>query len=472
MNKNLSLSDIHNIHFTGIKGVGMTALACYAQDLGIKISGSDVSQTFITDETLRKRKIKWHIGFRPENILSPDLLIATGAHGGLANPEVLEAKKRNIPVMTYGEALGLLMKRKTGISVCGVGGKTTTSAMLATILHYNEVHPSYVVGVAEIFPLGAPGHYDKKGQLFVAEADEYATSPGVDNRPKFLWQEPKYIIATNIEYDHPDVYKNIGQTRKAFLNFFQKIPSRGLLVINGDNDNNLETVKTFKKRFVTYGIGRDNDWQIRNIYLQTQSQTFDLYYHGRKKGHFAIKIPGQFNIMNAAAAIILSLELGLRPERVKRGLEKFRGTKRRFELIGQKKGIRVYDDYAHHPREIQSTLRAAKDWFGKDKRIIVIFQPHTYSRTQKLLTQFAQSFSDAYRVIIVPIYAAREKKNPLIDSKKLVSETSRYHPRVNFVDKKEKVVAMTKNIAQKNDIIFTMGAGNVWKIGKKILEIL
>ncbi len=194
----LNLRDIHSVHFTGIKGVGMTALACCFQDLGAKITGSDVAEVFVTDEILKKRQISWRIGFAPQNLANPDLLITTGAHGGLLNPEVKIAKERGIPVMTHGEALGFLMKGKRGISFCGVGGKSTTSAMAATVLDHAGLAPSYAVGVAEIFPLGFPGRFEKKGEFFVAEADEYATCKGVDLRPRFSWQNPEFIICTNI----------------------------------------------------------------------------------------------------------------------------------------------------------------------------------------------------------------------------------------------------------------------------------
>ncbi|PIS15186.1 UDP-N-acetylmuramate--L-alanine ligase [Candidatus Shapirobacteria bacterium CG09_land_8_20_14_0_10_38_17] len=467
------LNQVHSIHFTGIKGVGMTALACCAQDLGIKISGSDIDEVFVTDATLKKRKIKWLTGFRPKNIDHPDLLIATGAHGGLTNPEVTEAKKKKIPVMTHGEALGLFMKNKIGISVCGVGGKTTTAAILATIVHYNKVPFSYAVGVGEIFPLGAPGHCDKKGNLFIAEADEYANSVGVDNRPRFFWQNPKFIICTNIEHDHPDIYKDINATQKVFLEFFQKIPKDGYLIINGDNSHNLEVLKSFSGPYYTYGIGEKNDWKVKNIKKEKEKNTFSVYFKNKRIGNFKINVPGQFNILNATATIILSQILKIPIYKIKKGLEQFKGTKRRFEFIGEKNQIKVYDDYAHHPMEIKNTLRSARHWFGKNSRIIVIFQSHTYSRTKKLLPQFAQSFSDANKVIITKIYASsREKKDLKISGQILANAIKKYHQRVNFVHNPYMVPKLIKKIIQKKDIIITMGAGDIWKIDKKIIEIL
>ena len=473
MDKINFLKDIRSIHFTGIKGVGMTALACCAQDLGIKISGSDVNEVFVTDAILRKREINWLTDFKKKNINHPDLLITTGAHGGLANPEVIEAKKKNIPVMTHGKALGLFMKEKMGISVCGVGGKTTTSAILATILRLGGIHPSYAIGVGEIFPLGAPGRYDKKGNLFVAEADEYVTSIGIDNRPRFSWQNPKFIICTNIEHDHPDVYKDINDIKKTFLKFFQKIPKNGYLIINGDNPHNLEVLKSYSGPSYTYGTGKNNDWQVRNIKRKKEENIFSVYFKSKQIGNFKINVPGRFNILNATAAIVLSRVLNIPTHKVKESLEQFKGTKRRFEFIGEKNNIKVYDDYAHHPIEIKNTLRAARSWFGRNKRIIVIFQSHTYSRTKKLLYQFAQSFNSANEVIITKIYAsAREKKDPKISGQILANAIGKYHQRVNFVNNPQNLPKLIKKIGQKKDIIITMGAGDIWKVDRKILEIL
>ena len=305
----LNLRDIHSVHFTGIKGVGMTALACCFQDLGAKITGSDVAEVFVTDEILKKRQISWRIGFAPQNLANPDLLITTGAHGGLLNPEVKIAKERGIPVMTHGEALGFLMKGKRGISFCGVGGKSTTSAMAATVLDHAGLAPSYAVGVAEIFPLGFPGRFEKKGEFFVAEADEYATCKGVDLRPRFFWQNPEFIICTNIEYDHPDIYPNLAATKKTFLSFFQKIPSYGFLIINGDNTNNQDVLGSYKGKVFTYGMGKENQWQIKDIICNKGKSAFSLYYQSKKEASFSLSAPGRYNILNAAAVIILGKNL-------------------------------------------------------------------------------------------------------------------------------------------------------------------
>ena len=204
----MNIKNAKHVHFTGIKGVGMTSLALCCQDLGIKITGSDVEEEFVTDETLKNRGLPWKIGFKKENLNpKPDLLVFTGAHGGLNNPEVLVAKELGIPVISHAEALGQLAEGKKTIAVCGVGGKTTTCAMIATILEYAGLNPSYAIGVGNIPSTGTPGKYSKEGGYFICEADEYAISPGVDNRPKFSLLSPEYLVITNIKHDHPDIYK-------------------------------------------------------------------------------------------------------------------------------------------------------------------------------------------------------------------------------------------------------------------------
>jgi UDP-N-acetylmuramate-alanine ligase len=263
----MDLKKLKYIHFVGIKGVGMTALALCAQDLKIRVTGSDVEEKFVTDEILKKRKIKWRKGFKKENIVGqPDLVITTSAHQGLANPEVKVASKSGIKTITYGEALGMFMKGKVGISACGVGGKTTTAAMMATILEEAKLKPSFVIGAGNIPSLGAPGRY-AKGKHFVAEADEYVTSPGIDNRPKFLFQSPKIIVVTNIEHDHPDVYPDLEAITNAFRSFSKKIPRDGVLVACVDNENVRHLLKEIKVPVQTYGFSQKADWQIEKVHF-------------------------------------------------------------------------------------------------------------------------------------------------------------------------------------------------------------
>ena len=462
------IANAKKIHLIGIKGVGMTAFACCLKDLNIKISGTDLKKEFITDAVLKENNITWQKGFDKKNINNQDFVIATGSdHGGPQNPEAQAAKRKNIPYLTHGEALGRLMSEKIGISVCGVGGKTTVSAMLATILEKGNFKPSYAVGVAKIFPLGNPGRW-QKGKYFIAEADEYATSKNYDHRPRFSWQNPRYIIATNIEHDHPDIYPTLAKTNKTFLKFFQKIPSNGLLIINGDHINNKRVLNKFSGPYQTVGFQSHNNWQIKNIILTVEKTQFTLYKKDKKIGTINLSVPGHHNIFDAALAAVMAIQLNTPFKVIQEALKEFRGTRRRFEYIKTKNNLHFYDDYAHHPSQLKAVLRAARHWFNKNKKIIVIFQPHTFSRTKKFFNQFAASFSTADRIFLIPIYASeREKNKNNVSSQKLAQKIKtqpQMENRVSFVSNKTALIKMIKKVAHKEDIIFTIGAGDVWKL--------
>jgi UDP-N-acetylmuramate--alanine ligase len=472
MKKPEFLKKVKHVHFVGIKGVGMTALACCAQDLNLKVSGSDIKEVFVTDPVLKRRKIKWQKNFKVENLKKrPDLVITTGAHGGLKNPEVIAAKKQGIKTLTQAEALGKFMEGKDGISVCGVGGKSTTASMIATVLARAGYNPSFAIGVGQIYPLNDPGRY-ASGKQFIAEADEYANSPGTDQRPKFLFQKPNIIVVTNIEYDHPDIYSNLEETKKAFRKFFNKLPNNGLLLANFDNLNIRETIKGFKGNIQTYGFSPRADWRIEKIYFTPGQTFFDLSFKEMLFRGLSIKVPGRFNALNASACCAVANYLGLGPTKIKKGLAEFKGTRRRFEFIGEVNQIKLYDDYAHHPQEIKEILLAAKEW-EPQKRIIVIFQPHTFSRTKALFREFSKSFSQAKLVIITDIYSsARESDDLDVSGKLLAYEISKYQKGVVYQPGEKEVIQFLKKEAKAGDVIITLGAGNIFQWHKNILKSL
>lgn len=457
------------IHFIGIKGVGMTALALYAKEKGFLVSGSDEAEEFLTDAVLKKHKISFKVGFNRKDLkIKPDLVIVTGAHGGLTNKEAQAFREEGVEVISHGQALGRFLNEQQGISVAGVGGKTTTSAMIATILSNNQLDPSYVVGVADIFPLGQPGHFGR-GKYFVAEADEYAACPQSDPTPRFLYQKPQVEIITNIEYDHPDIYRSLEETFAAFSSFVENMDEEGLLVINGDNAHNRSFIKTVRKKTQSYGFSPDVSYQIENVKFQTGRTKFSLKQDNLYLGEYEIQVPGKFNVLNATASIVVGLHLGLTTQQIKSSLYQFLGTKRRFEFIGDKGKLKIYDDYAHHPSEIKMTLMAVHEWFP-DYKILCLFQPHTYSRTKSLLNEFAQSFGFADEVIVLPIFAsAREKYDPEFNSSFLTAKINLYHPRAFFEADEKKIIERLQNISEKT-IVLTMGAGDIYKLGPKILN--
>ncbi len=466
---------IRKIHFVGIKGVGMTPLAIIAKEAGLEVTGSDVDEIFITDEPLKNSGIEPYKGFFPDHVGEAQLVITTGAHGGYKNPEVVFAKEKNIPVLTQGEAVGLFMDgkifgRKTvGISVAGTHGKTTTTAMIATVLKECGADPSYLVGTSTIPSLGNAGHYGK-GQYFVAEADEYATEPAVDKRAKFLWQHPTNAVFTNLELDHPDVYDNIDSMRETFLTFAKQLPESGVLIAYGDDHEMKKMLKDYSGRVITYGFSPANDFIIERTSVSGKNTFFYVKGFESSLGEFMLRVSGEHNCLNALASIIISLEAGLNIEDIRKALREFTGTKRRLEFIrALDSGALLYDDYGHHPTEIRKTLAAVRSVYPKEK-IICIFQPHTYSRTKVLFEEFSRAFNHADEVILIDIYASmREQPDVSISSKLLVESIKKYHKAALFLPKINDVVQyIDEKRPGKDTVIITMGAGDIYKLEEKL----
>lgn len=466
---------LKKIHFVGIKGTNMTPLALIAKEASIAVTGSDVDQEFITDAALKKAGILPLIGFKPEHIAEPDLVITTGAHGGFDNIEVKTAKEKKIPVMSAGEATGAFMKgtifRKkfTGISVAGTHGKTTTTAMIATMLQTNRLDPSYIIGTGNVGSLEAPGHFGT-GRYFVAEADEYATEPQHDKRARFLWQHPAFTVITNIEHDHPDIYPTLTSVREAFLTFAMQLSDKGVLIACGDAPEVKKVVKVYGRRAVTYGFSLENEYVLDRVTISGEQTFFWVKSHGVPLGEFVIRVVGEHNALNALAAIILGLEIGLSVEKIKKGLLAFSGSKRRLEFIGDlRTGAKMYDDYAHHPTEIKTTLRALRKQYPK-KKIICVFQPHTYSRTKQLFNGFLDAFGDVDTVIITDIFASmREKVDTTVSAKQLTFALGNRHKAVLYLQNLTDVVQyINENRFRTDTIVVTMGAGDIYSIHSEL----
>ena len=457
-----------HIHLVGIKGVAMTSLALYFHDQGVKITGSDVEGVFPTQHVLDKARILMTIGFTAETIKKQknlDLVIYTGAHGGKDNVEVLTAVKQGILVMPHGQALGMVMDGKRQISIAGSHGKTTTSAMLATIFSQAGLDPSYAVGCGTICGVGNPGHYGCDN-VFIAEADEYMTDPGHDAKPRFLWQHPEVLVVTNIDYDHPDAYANLEDVQQAFLTLQNQMTGRKTTVVNHDDVSSQILFKS--PHTISYGYSAGSDYQITHVAFEEGRTFFTVALRGTFIGEFILTVPGKHNILNGLAAIVTAYEFGLSYEAIKKGLLQFGGAKRRLELIATNHDVRIYDDYAHHPHEIIASLDALRSWYPKN-RVITIFQPHTYSRTASLLSDFAKSFSKSDIVLIADIYAsAREEKRADITSAKLVEEISKNHTNVQYVKDLSGAMTYVKMNITPGDIIVCMGAGDIYEWGYAI----
>lgn len=469
------MKKIKNIHFVGVKGVGMAPLAIIAKEAGLSVTGCDIDEEFITDLSLKRANVEVFKDFSNEHVKFCDLVITTGAHGGFDNPEVIKAKKQGIPVLTQGQAVGEFMKGEIfgknfeGISVTGTHGKTTTAAMIATILKVNNLDSSYLVGTGEIPSLGLPGHFGK-GKFFVAEADEYATEPKYDKTPKVLWQKPKIAVVTNIEFDHPDLYLSEEEIKDTFLKFINNLSKDSVVIVNGDGVLAQKMLSEYEGKVVTFGLSNDNDFYIARYQISGNIMFFWVKNGGTLIGEFSVGVVGEHNALNALGAIVAALETGLSIEMIKRGLLQYKGSKRRFEYVGRlTSGALLYDDYAHHPTEIKQTLSAFRKTFPKSK-IVCVFQPHTYSRTRSLFEQFSSSFNDANVVILTNIYPSlREEKDYTISSKLLAESVAKFNRNVLYLPELSDVIEyVDKNSFGKDTIIISMGAGNVYKISDKL----
>lgn len=453
----------------------MMPLALIAKQAGFTVSGSDIEQEFITDAALKKAGIVPLVNFSGDHITDHDLVITTGAHGGFDNIEVKSAQLKKIQVISAGEATGMFMKgdlfgkKFTGISIAGTHGKTTTTAMIATIFKENKLDPSYIIGTGDVISLGGPGHLGN-GRYFIAEADEYATEPVHDKRARFLWHYPKFAVITNIEHDHPDIYPTIEDVRAAFLEFANHIPDNGGLIACGDDQEVRNLIKKYNKRVITYGFHQNNDYILERVHISGEQTFFWVTTNGVQLGEFAIKVIGEHNALNALAAIIVSLETGLSIENIRKGLQSFRGSKRRLEFMGDLvTGAKVYDDYAHHPTEIKKTLQALRKQFP-NKKILCIFQPHTYSRTKTLFNDFLRVFSDVDTVILTDIYASlREEVDPTVSSAKLAERMKEFHKDIIYAPTLSDVVQyIHENRFRSDTVVVTMGAGDVYTIHSKL----
>lgn len=474
------------IYFVGIKGVGLTSLAILAKEAGIMVRGSDVSQEFITSETLKKNNIPLDDDFSEDTIagffqntpISSCLVITTSAHGGFDNPQVKYAKSQNIIIHTHGYAVGEFMKGELfgrafqGISIAGSHGKTTVSSLLATAMSHLNADPTYTIGTSEIFPLGNPGHFGT-GEYFIAEADEYISELQYDRNPKLLYQNPKYAIITNIDYDHPDFYKSIDQVRDVFEKFLLRIPKDGAIIANGDDTRLLEIVRRCKKqtRVITYGISSENEYSLGDYTERGRSIDFVVNTpQGSKK--YQIQIPGVHNTLNALSVIALLSCLGFAHENIADALREYLGSKRRFEVLRDYSdgGLVVIDDYAHHPEEITKTLSAIRLAYPS-RPLLCIFQPHTLSRTTALLNEFSESFAGVESLILLPVFITKREGDMSIDQDGINNAFKKNNSNCKFLRSYADVIEYVRKEAstKKNAVVVTMGAGDVYSIARALV---
>ena len=474
MNQNIDIKHIHSIYFVGIKGIAMTSLAVWAKEKGIRVAGSDTKEDFPSVPILKQLHITPLVGFSADHVSQehPDLVVYTGAHQGRDNVEVQEAMRLGIPALAHGRALGLVMEEKKQISVAGSHGKTTTSAMIATILSQAKQDPSYAIGCGEIRGLGLPGH-SGTGDYFVAEADEYVTDPTHDATPRFLWQNPDILVVTNIDYDHPDAYASLAAVQDAFMKLVKREKGRKITVVNIDDPASKPLIdEKLPIRLITYGTSEESDYRATEITFRPGNTQFTVLHHNKSIGKFTVRVPGEHNVRDSLSAIVACVTVGLSPKEIALGLNEFRGAKRRFELLGTHNGVEFYDDYAHHPKEIAATLAAVQAWYTND-RLIVVFQPHTYSRTKALMSDFGTSFASADIVIATDIYAsAREKDSMGITGDLFVREVQKHHEHVFYGKTPADVESILRKTIKSGDRVVFMGAGDIYSWEKDVVSHL
>ena len=470
----IAMDTYTNIYMLGIKGNGMASLASLLKKMGKNVWGADVQTREPADELLDKVDIKV-LPFGVANIHSDiDLLITTGSHGGLKNPEVIAAQEMGIPVLTHAEALGKLMESfKTQIAVCGTHGKTTTSALLAYLLIKMGASCGYQIGAPSFS--GLPGGDYIGNEYFVVESDEYATSPGTDNTPRFMFQNPTHIICTNIEHEHVDIYNTIDETKSAFQAFFRKLPQGGAIVYCADDLILSEVVAESVTPSLTYGYGTTDGTYayISGIHVDNGMSVFRLSIGEFDTGEWITPLSGEHNIKNITSVLVLLHKLGFNLDEVKKHLGNFSGSKRRFEHIYDNESYSLIDDYAHHPSEVRETLKGARMTYP-GRRILVVFQPHTFSRTKVFKEEFAEVLSLADEAYILDVYSsARETaQEDSVQSQDIVAYAhSKGYKQIQYVREEQVIEALDKEL-KPGDVIVTMGATNLYRFHSDIMKAI
>ena len=444
------------VHFIGIGGIGMCGLAELLRNMGGQVSGSDLSENAQTAR-LRAMGIDVKIGHAPENVEGAECVVYSSAVKG-DNPEFRQARKLKIPLIPRAEALAEMMRLKRGIAVGGSHGKTTTTSLTASIFLHANTQPTIVVGgrldlIKSTALLG-------QGEWLVAEADESDGS--------FSRLSPEIVMVTNIDNDHLDHYGTVEMLKKAFFDFAMRTPFYGLAIVCGDDPAVRDTFKDFGKRILFYGFGADND-----LRLSGEKGEYDVYRADEKLGHFTLNIPGRHNALNACAALAAGLEAGIPFSVCAEGLEGFRGVDRRFQrkgTIGSQ--IEVYDDYGHHPTEVRAVLSAFREKFP-GRRVVTVFQPHRYSRTHLVWDEFVDCFGDTDKLFVCDVYAAGEQPIANVSGERLAEEVSKSKSKpkaVAHLPNSADRVKVISNELKPGDILVTLGAGDVWKLGMSVLE--
>jgi len=452
----MDFKNIKHIHFIGIGGSGLSALARMCQDLGFLVSGSDIKESEMTKK-LQKQGIIVYIGHKKEHIKDDvDLVIVTSAVIDI-NPEIEWAKNKEIPVFKRDFLVGELMKGKKGIAIAGTHGKTTTTAMVVHVLKYNQMDPTFLIG-------GVSKNYQTNagvgaGDYFVIEADEFDRA--------FLALNPCIAVITSIEMDHPDCFKDLEEYTDSFKKFIELVPKNGLAIGCGDWREISKILSQLDTKIMTYGKNLKNGWYFQQVKLFPGGSSFDVYKHGRKFGIFKLTIPGEHNITNALVSIIIGDYLGISKKGIKHALQEFKSVKRRFDILSRVNDIMVVEDYAHHPTAVRVTLQAALTY---KRPVRVIYEPHQYVRTAILLNDYFGVFHGAKKVYLSKIFAVRDKDTTRVSSKDLLEVIKKDGTNAEYIEDLDNLVKKVIQEAESGELILVKGVGNGHIIAEKIIS--
>jgi UDP-N-acetylmuramate--alanine ligase len=451
---------VNKVHFVGIGGIGMSGIAEILLNQGFNVSGSDLQESE-NIEHLRKCGAEIFIGHDSENIKDSEVVVYSSAVNPLKNPETIEAEKRNIPLLRRAEMLAEVARLNYCLAISGTHGKTTTTSICGLMMMKAGFDPTVIVG-GKLKGLGGTNARLGNGEWTVVEADEYDRS--------FLQLSPSIAIINNIEEEHLDIYKDYDDLKITFTEFANKVPFYGFVALCIDEPGVRDILPQIKKKIITYGLSDQADITATNIQHEANSTNCTIIDRGKIIGELQINIPGIHNVKNALAALAVGIEIGIEFSIIKNAISEFTGVYRRFEIKGEKDGILVIDDYAHHQSEIKATLQAVRN--GWSNRIICVFQPHTYSRTQSFYKQFGSSFDNADILIVSGIYPAREIAIPGVTGKLIADAAIESgHKSVIYIEDKNMIIDELKKILKSGDIVITMGAGDIWHIANKLVEI-
>lgn len=450
-----------HIHFVGIGGIGMSGIAELLINLGYEVSGSDLRNTAVTKRLGSLGGCIFE-GHGKQNVEGADVVVYSSAVGP-ENPEIIEAKERYIPAIPRAEMLAELMRLKHGIAIAGAHGKTTTTSMVASILNAGHLDPTVVIG-GRLDIWGGSNAKLGQGDILIAEADESDGS--------FLALSPSMAVVTNIDREHMEYYGSMETIRETFISFINKVPFYGTSILCMDNEEIQGIIPRLKKRYLTYGMTSQADLRGGNLEKRGLGVSFEVTYRDHTLGSVEVGIPGEHNVLNALAAVGVGLELELDMGVIKQGLKSLGGLARRFQVKGEQKEILVLDDYGHHPTEIVATLKTARECWP-ERRLVVAFQPHRYTRTRALFDRFVISFNDADILIVAPIFSAGEDAIEGMSSELLASKIKEHgHKEVISCPRERDVLASLLDIVRPGDLVMTLGAGDIYKQGERLLDEL